>query len=70
MLNYSLQSPSFVHLRLYTVSGKQVASLEQGIQEPGSYTVNLGNGRIPAGLYVCRFQAGGYQENNRIIVTK
>ena len=70
MLNYSIQSRCIVHMGIYTISGKQVAILEQGQREPGEYTVKFDNNKIPSGLYVCRFQAGSYQARNRMIVTK
>jgi hypothetical protein len=70
MLNYSIQSRCLVHLGIYTITGKQVALLEQGERAPGEYAFKFDSGRIPAGFYVCRFQAGNYQESNRLIVAK
>jgi hypothetical protein len=70
MLNYSIQSRSIVHLGIYSISGKQVILLEQGERAPGEYAVKVNGGAIPSGLYVCRFQAGSYQESNRLMVVK
>jgi ligand-binding sensor domain-containing protein len=70
VLNYSIQSPGLVQLTIYTVSGKRVAVIEQGERTPGEYSVSFDAGRIPAGLYMCRFQAGSYQENNRLMIVK
>jgi photosystem II stability/assembly factor-like uncharacterized protein len=70
MLNYSIRSRCIVHLGIYAVSGKQVALLEQGERAPGEYAFKFDTGRIPAGFYVCRFQAGSYQESNRLMVVK
>jgi len=36
----------------------------------GEYSVRFENKVIPAGLYICRFQAGNYQESGRIVVTR
>jgi hypothetical protein len=70
MLNYSVQSRCIVQLGIYTISGKLVALLERGERAPGEYAVKVENGEIPSGLYVCRFQAGSYQESNRLMVMK
>jgi len=70
MLNYAIQSPCFVQLGIYTISGKKVAVIENGERASGEYSVSFNAGKIPAGLYVYRFQAGSYQESNRIMVIK
>ena len=70
MLNYSIRSRCIVQLGIYTISGKQVALLEQGERAPGEYVFKFDTGKIPAGFYVCRFQAGSYQESNRLMVVK
>jgi photosystem II stability/assembly factor-like uncharacterized protein len=69
-LNYSIQSRCFVHLGIYTISGRRVAVIEQGERTPGEYTVRFNKGAIPSGLYVFRFQAGGYIESNQLMLTK
>jgi hypothetical protein len=70
VLNYSIQSPGLAQLTIYTVSGKRAAVIDQGERMPGEYSVRFDVSRIPAGMYVCRFQAGSYQESNRIMVIK
>lgn len=70
MLNYDIRSRCFVHLDIYAISGKRVAVMDQGEREPGEYSAVFNTARIPAGLYVCRFQAGNYQMTSRIVVTK
>jgi hypothetical protein len=44
--------------------------MDQGEREPGEYSAVFNTVRIPAGLYVYRFQAGNYQLTNRMVVTK
>lgn len=70
LLNYSIQWSCFVHLDIYSISGKRVAVIDQGYKTPGEYSVKLAGGMIPAGLYVYRFTAGNYQESDRIMVMK
>jgi ligand-binding sensor domain-containing protein len=70
MLNYSVQSRCIVRLSIYAISGKQIALFDEGVREPGNYSVDFAKDRIVAGLYVCRFQAGSFQESGRFVVTK
>ncbi|HUI91062.1 MAG TPA: hypothetical protein VLX68_02340 [Chitinivibrionales bacterium] len=70
MLSYGLQSRCCVQLDVYTISGEKVASLVHGIQEPGEHGISVSGGKLPAGLYLCHFQAGSYRESNRIFVIK
>ena len=59
-----------MHLAIYALSGKKVAVVENGERMPGEYSVRFDAGRILAGLYVYRFQAGNYQASGRIVVMK
>jgi hypothetical protein len=70
MFKYAIQSPCLVHLAIYALSGKMVAVVENGERMPGEYSFRFDAGRIPAGLYVYRFQAGNYQASERIVVMK
>jgi len=70
MVNYRLQSPCLVQLSIYTVSGKRVVLVENEEKTPGEYSFKLDACKIPAGLYMYRFQAGSYQESNRIMIMK
>jgi hypothetical protein len=70
ILNFTIQSSCFVQLGIYAVSGKRIAVIEQGERTPGKYFVGFESRTIPAGLYLCRFQAGSYIESNRIMIVK
>jgi len=71
VLTYSIRSSSFVQLSMFTVTGKRVASLAQQERSPGEYSVTIGaEGTIPDGLYVCRLQAGNYEQSTLLRVAK
>ncbi len=70
MLIWRINSPMFVQVSIYTISGEQVAILEQRIQSPGEHRIRFDGSTLPAGLYVYRFKAGTYEENSRFILTK
>jgi hypothetical protein len=69
-LTYTLQSPSFVEISFFTVSGKKVSILEQGYNSAGEHSVRFNSGTLPVGMYVYKFKAGSYEENGRVMVTK
>lgn len=70
MINYSIQSHCSVHLGIFTISGKKVAAIDQGERAPGEFSVRFDSGRIPAGMYVCRFEAGNFRTSSRFIMMK
>lgn len=67
MLIYRINSPMFVQVNVYSVSGEKVAVLEQRIQSAGEHRVRF---ELPAGLYVVRFKAGNYEKNSCLILMK
>lgn len=47
-----------VILVVYDLTGRAVATLEDGAQESGRHTLVFEGGHLPAGLYFCRITAG------------
>ena len=66
---YTLPVSVPVRLALYDVSGRKVASLVDGVQPAGAYTISLARaGRaLPAGGYVARLDAGSFSKTVRVI---
>ena len=62
-----------VVIEVFDLLGRRVATPANSTYEPGRYSVvwdrirNDGS-RLPAGIYTCRFTAGGKQERRRMIV--
>ncbi len=58
-INYRVDVPKFVSLKVYSVSGVEVADLVHQVQAAGNYHVNFDAAGLPAGVYVYKLLAGG-----------
>ncbi len=51
IISYNLPVQSFVTLRVYNIQGEQVASLVNGTEKAGRYTINFNAARLSSGVY-------------------
>ena len=70
MINYQLPMNSFVNLKVYDALGKEIATLVNKVQSPGSYTVTFDASRLPSGVYFYQITAGSYTKVRKMVVTK
>jgi hypothetical protein len=69
------QSPSHVTLKIYNISGQEVRTLVDDIQESGYYTVTWdgrnGTGTLlPSGFYFYRLEADNFVRTRRMVLLK
>ena len=73
-INYSLQQVGVVSLRVYNVLGQEVATLVNGRQEAGIYSVtfntNNGTRSLSSGVYFYRLDAGSFVSTKKLILIK
>jgi len=74
-IRYSLKKSSNVILKVYDISGKEIATLANGFKNAGEYTVsfpggNITQGQIPSGVYFYRLSADGFTEVKKMILIK
>jgi hypothetical protein len=73
-IQYSLEKAVQVSLKVYNVLGLEVATLINGRQEAGSYTVPFGinNGTLDlsSGVYFYRLEAGPFVSTKKLILMK
>jgi len=60
----------FVELRVFDVLGREVATLVDGVKEPGEYSVAFDATGLASGVYFYRLTAGGFTTTRRMIVVK
>ncbi len=58
-IRYSLQSASRVTVKVYDVLGRAVATLAEGMQNAGDYSVRFDGGKFASGVYFYRLTAAG-----------
>jgi hypothetical protein len=74
-LSYALPAQADVRLGLFDLAGRQVQSLDLGIQATGIHrvtwdVVSQDGRRIPSGTYLLRLQANGQERTERLVVLR
>jgi hypothetical protein len=73
-IQYTIGNAGLVSLKVYDVLGREVATLVNGRQEAGSYTVpfntNKGTLGLSSGVYFYRLEAGSFVSTKKLILMK
>jgi hypothetical protein len=71
VLRFELPAPARVSLAVFDVHGRRVASpLDRVAQAAGRHALSLPTSGWPAGLYLCRLDAGGTNHARKLIVVR
>ncbi len=74
-INYSLPKQSLVQLKVYDILGREVATLFNGEQQAGRYTLewngnnNFGS-KVASGIYIYRIVAGKFVKTKKMMLLK
>ena len=69
-INFSLPINDFVTMKVYDISGKEVATLVNQSLSIGSYTVEFNASTLASGAYFYTIQAGEYREVKKMMLLK
>lgn len=69
-ISFFISSSSFVSVKVYDMSGREVETLVDGAKSPGSYDVSWDATRYAAGVYYCKFQDGKSAEVRKMVLVK
>ena len=69
-INFSLPSQSEVALRVFDLTGREIALLENGRIEAGNHSVVWDAGNFTSGIYVCHLEVNGITKSRKLILTK
>ena len=69
-LTFALPENGNVELKVYDLSGKEVAVLVNGMFSAGSYSVNFDAGKLSSGVYVYVIRSGNFTESKRMTLLK
>jgi gluconolactonase len=59
-----------VNLKVYDLSGREVAILENGLKTPGSYSTTFDGSGLASGIYFARLSSGGLNQTKKMILIK
>jgi hypothetical protein len=66
-IRYNLRANSQVRFGIIGMSGEKFAVVDLGYQAAGENTMRVSIGKIPVGIYLCRFEAGNDCQHIKII---
>jgi len=70
IINYQLPKSAKVSLRVYDLSGREVATLVNTVQSAGYYSVIFNAANLPSGAYIYRLQAGNFVETKKLLLVR
>ena len=70
VIRYQLASDEHVSLKVYNISGQEVASLVNADQKAGQYTVQWNGKEVSSGVYLYTLTAGEFSQTNKMVFTK
>ena len=69
-IKYSIPKSGLVTLKVFDILGKEISTLVDENQSPGTYSVDFQGANLPSGIYFYKLQAGSYSETKQMILIK
>lgn len=69
-ISFDIPKQTFVTLKVYDISGREVAKLANGEYTPGAYSVVFDASKFASGVYFYRITAGDFIETKRMMLIK
>jgi hypothetical protein len=69
-ISYSVARAGKVTIKVFNLIGQEVATLFEGIRQPGNYSVNFDAGGLSSGVYLYRMQSENFLETKKLILLK
>jgi hypothetical protein len=69
-IGFKLLRSSFATLRIYNLSGQEIATLINGFRSAGEHEVKWQTQDLPSGIYFFRFETGGFAETKKLILQR
>ncbi len=69
-ISYQLSANSFVTLKVFDVSGREVATLVNGRQNAGTHQVTFDAAGLTSGTYFCRLKAGSFVQTRKMALVR
>ncbi len=69
-IDFQLSSDAHVELSIYSLNGKKVATLLNGVRAAGNYSVHFDASDLAGGVYFYRLQAGNWVDTKKMLLIK
>lgn len=69
-IKYSVASETLVTLKIFDITGHEVATLVNSPKMPGNYEVNFNASNLSSGVYFYKLEAGDFIDTKRMLLVK
>lgn len=69
-IRYAIPQTAFAVLKVYSITGQEVATLINEEKTPGVYEVNFDATKLSSGVYIYRLQAGSFIDVKEMVLLK
>lgn len=70
LISYELPTAGYVTLKVYNLLGQEIATLVDGVQEPGYESVMFDANNLPSGMYFARLVADGLTQTHKMLLLR
>jgi hypothetical protein len=67
---YAVKDAGLVTLKVYSIDGREVATLVNGVLPAGAYTVNFDAKDLASGVYLYKLEVNGYSATHKMVLMK
>lgn len=67
---FGISEPGFVSVKVYNISGKEVAVLVNEYKSAGKYSVSFDGSNLVSGIYYYKMESGNFNETKRMVLLK
>jgi uncharacterized Ntn-hydrolase superfamily protein len=69
-IKFSINKNSYVTIKIFDVSGKEITNLLSSQLNSGTYIINWEPYKLPSGVYYYRLEADGYADTKKMVLLK
>jgi hypothetical protein len=69
-ISYELTSDENVTIKVFSITGKEVATLQNGKQRAGAYMLQWNASELQGGVYIVQMKAGDYSAMSKMMLIK
>ncbi|MFZ5433263.1 MAG: T9SS type A sorting domain-containing protein [Calditrichota bacterium] len=69
-IRYSVPRAEYMTLKVFNVMGQEVATLVDGMAQPGSHIATFDGANLASGVYVCRLESASFSATQKMLLMK
>jgi len=69
-IKYSVPKTGYLTIKVYDLMGREVATIFEGVQQAGNYSVTFDAGGLAGGIYLYQMKVGNFVENKKLVLLK